>query len=127
MSRMTSHNVYKYDRTTLWIAYGVPMFFTTLVVIAGMFAILLSGVSYSDNFSTIVRVCQTAKLSVGVEDQDQAGCDPLPTYLEKARLDFSVHSANASAYELVSTNGVEQDVDLVPKHPPMRSNSRITI
>ena len=92
-----------------------------------MFAILLSGASYSGNFSTIVRVSRTAKLSVDVVDQDGSGCDPLPTYLEKARLDLGVNTMTASAYELVETGAEEQDVELVPKHPKMRSNTRMTI
>ena len=97
------------------------MLFATIVAVAGVFAILQNGASYSSNFSTIVRVGRTAKLSVDVADQDGSGCDPLPTYLEKARLDVDVLSATANAYELVETGAEEQDVDLVPKHPKMRS------
>lgn len=127
MSVGTYHNIYSYDRTTLWIAYGIPLFCATLVTVAGIFAILQSGASYSGNFSTIVRVSRTAKLSVDVADQDGSGCDPLPKYLEKARLDLGVNNATASTYELVQTGTEEQDVDLVPKNPKMRSDTRMTI
>ena len=103
------------------------MFFATLVVITGMFAILLSGVSYSSNFSTIVRVSRTARLSVNVADQDGSGCDPLPKYLEKARLDLGDNTAAASTYKVVETGKQDQDVNLVSKDPKMRSDTRMTI
>ena len=127
MSVGTYHTVYSYDRTTLWIAYGIPLFFATLVVIAGMFAILLSGASYSGNFSTIVRASRTAKLSVDVADQDGSGCDPLPKYLERARLDLGASTTTANTYELVETGTEEQDVDLLPKDPKMESDTSMTI
>ena len=92
-----------------------------------MFAIVLSGASYSGNFSTIVRVSRTAKLSVDVADQDRSGCDPLPKYLERARLDIGVNTTTASAYELVETGTEEQEVYLVSKDPKIRSDTRVTI
>ena len=92
-----------------------------------MFAILLSGASYSGNFSTIVRVSRTAKLSVDVADQDGSGCDPLPRYLERARLDLGLNNATTNTYELVETGTEEQDVDLVPKDQKMRSDTKKTI
>ena len=91
------------------------MFFVTLVIVGGMLAILLSGASYSGNFSTIMRVSRTAKLSVDVSDQDGSGCDPLPKYLEKARLDLGVNTATGKTYELVDMGAEEQNVDLMPK------------
>ena len=36
VSLETYQNIYTYDRVTLWIAYGLSLFLTTLAVIAGM-------------------------------------------------------------------------------------------
>ena len=98
-----------------------------LAVAAGMFVVLLSGASYSDKFSTIVRVSRRARLSVDIASQDKSGCDPLPLYLENARLDVGGNAATANTYELVETGVEEQDVNSVPKHPKMRPMTRMTI
>jgi hypothetical protein len=68
------------------------VFFAGLAVIAGLIVLILSGASYSDNFSTIFRVSRTAKLSVEVMDQDRSGYDPLPDYLKRARLDIDANT-----------------------------------
>ncbi|KAF4626926.1 hypothetical protein G7Y89_g11231 [Cudoniella acicularis] len=99
----TYQNLYNYDRATLWIAYGLSILFTTLAVIIGMIALILNGASYSNNFSTIIRVSRTTELNVEVTDQDVFGRDPLPSYLKHARLNMGVKTANTNAYEMVET------------------------
>ena len=87
VSLTTSQNIYLYDKTTLWIAYGLSMLFTALAVLIGMVAMLSNGESYSNSFSSIVRVARTADLSAEVRGKDGSGSDPLPPYLKEARLD----------------------------------------
>ena len=94
VSLETYHNIYKYDWETLWISYGLAVLFTTLAVVAGVVALILNGVSYSDNFSTIVRVSRTADMSVEVMDDDGDGREPLPKYLKEARFDMHARSAD---------------------------------
>ncbi|KXT04967.1 hypothetical protein AC578_10324, partial [Pseudocercospora eumusae] len=80
--------IYVYDALTLWISYGLAILFTTVAVAAGWIAIFLNGCSYSDNFSTFVRVGRMAVMSNEVKAEDLSGCDPLPEYLERTRIDI---------------------------------------
>ncbi|KAL8753297.1 MAG: hypothetical protein Q9184_005465 [Pyrenodesmia sp. 2 TL-2023] len=97
VSLPTYQNIYIYDRATLWIAYGLSLLFSTLAAIVGLVAITLSGASYSNQFSTIVRVAKTGELNVDPGDQrsDGFGRDPLPEHLKHARLDMRDHSGHA--------------------------------
>jgi hypothetical protein len=81
--------VYDYDAATLWLAYGIAILFTLLAVAIGFYAIVANGASFTNDFSTIVRVTKSAELSVEIEEEDGAGKNPLPKYLEKARLGIS--------------------------------------
>ena len=45
--------------------------------------------SFTNDFSTIVRVAKTASLSVAIEDRDGMGFEPLPNYLKSAQLDLA--------------------------------------
>jgi len=51
-----------------------------------MTALLLSGASYDNTFSTIVRVGRTAEMSVAVVGDEGAGYQPLSKHLAKARM-----------------------------------------
>lgn len=103
-------NIYRYDVAILWIAYGLSIFFALLGVIAGFIALWLNGASYSDSFSTVLRVSRTAELSVDVQRKDGMGSDPLPRYLENARLDLigsATHSRESRVPLPLSQNPVE--------------------
>ncbi|KAL8877387.1 MAG: hypothetical protein Q9192_008676 [Flavoplaca navasiana] len=88
---------FHYNHSTLWIAYGLSILFSALAAIAGIGVIVLGGASYSNQFSTVVRVAKTGDLDVDIVDQksDGFGRDPLPDYLEHARLDMWGHRGNA--------------------------------
>lgn len=124
VSLETYHNVYHYDQVTLWIAYGLAILFTLLAAVAGMAALIINGASYSDNFSTIVRISRTAELSVEVMDYDGSGHDPLPTYLKHARIDLGANAENTKAVETAETPSEQQSLVSTPQNPPARS--RIT-
>ena len=98
-----------------------------LAVIAGMASLILSGVSYSYNFSTIVRVGRKAELSVEVMDQDGSGRDPLPEYLKHARLDIGPNTATAKELETAESPAEQQSLVSVPGHPSSRSRTVRTI
>ena len=88
ISVATGVSVYSYNAKTLWLAYGLAILFSVLSVAAGLYAIFVSGRSYSKHFSTIVRVARTADLSEDVLEHERSGEDPLPRRLKHARLDF---------------------------------------
>ncbi|KAK4890403.1 hypothetical protein LTR27_010931 [Elasticomyces elasticus] len=77
---------YVYDRTTLWIAYGLAILFSTFVVAVGLAFLVISGASYDTTFSTIVRVARAAHLNADLMVDEGAGYQPLPKRLAKARL-----------------------------------------
>ena len=86
MASSTYHNVYQYTRRRLWITYGVSLLCATVAVALGLHAIIAGGASYSNEFSTILRVSRHAYLDHEVAQCDAAGTDPLPKYLAKATL-----------------------------------------
>lgn len=79
-------NIYVYDATTLWTAYGVTMFFAALTVLAGIATICEDGAAYDKSFSTILRKSRVMH-AVGVTDVDtlvllrDGGSMPLPKEL----------------------------------------------
>ncbi|KAK3625747.1 hypothetical protein LTR56_020251 [Elasticomyces elasticus] len=77
---------YAYDRTTLWIAYGLAILFSTSAVIVGLVFLVVSGASYDTTFSTIIRVAKAAHLNADLLGDEGAGYQPLPQRLAKARL-----------------------------------------
>jgi hypothetical protein len=72
----------------------------------GLYALALNAESYSNSFSTILRVSRTADLSVEVRNEDHSGRDPLPDYLKYATLDCRMA---ASAYSTIP--GVEEHME----------------
>jgi len=129
------HNAYKYDQQLLWITYGLSLAGATLAVAGGMIALILNRASYSDNFSTVFRVSQTAQLNVDMKDNDGLGQDPLPKYLKHATLDLkprenpsivtgtkeSGTSAESESLVVEQTNVVEEQSDT--ENPPQNSIS----
>jgi hypothetical protein len=85
------------------------------VVVAGIITLSSSGASYSNKFSTIVRVSRTAELNDEVKDNDGSGYDPLPTYLKNARLNIGANTATANTYEMTDTPPEEQSLVPVSK------------
>ncbi|KAK3618378.1 hypothetical protein LTR56_024682 [Elasticomyces elasticus] len=77
---------YVYDQTTLCIAYGLAILFSTLAVVVGLVFLVVSGTSYDTTFSTIVRVARAAHLNADLIGDEGAGFQPLPKRLANARL-----------------------------------------
>ena len=66
----------------------MAVFLATLAVVFGLATIFLTGVSYSDNFSSVFRAARGAKLSEMLREEDSDGHDPLPRYLARAEVSF---------------------------------------
>jgi hypothetical protein len=82
----TYHNVYVYTVRRLWIAYALATAGAIVPVALGLYAIFATGASYSNEFSTILRVSRRAHLDKDVSDVAANGRDPLPKNLAKATL-----------------------------------------
>lgn len=81
------HNIYIYNKQTLWVVYGLSIALTIPCVVIAMKTMLRSGASYSSDFSTIFRTAHFAYLPNAME-QDADGQDPLPKRLADARVLF---------------------------------------
>lgn len=71
---------------TLWIAYGVAIFFAALAVATGSTAMWLNGVAYDASFSTILRTSYIGEVATGRPEYlpHNDGSRPLPKQLAKA-------------------------------------------
>jgi hypothetical protein len=78
--------VYTYAAVKLWIAYGLEIFFTLLIMLIGIGYFLANGASYNSNLSSIVRSAGNAILSTEIEERHMNAKDPLPSYLSGATI-----------------------------------------
>ena len=76
-------------RYKLWLAYGLAISLSALIVIIGLLAIYINGASFSYSFSSILRLSRGAEISVDINKADLDGRDPLPRYLKEATVKFS--------------------------------------
>lgn len=78
---ITFPNIYVYSAFKLWIAYGIAILSTMIASLIGLIAIISSGASFSNNFSSVMRSAWNAELNVDVRLEDANSRDPLPEYL----------------------------------------------
>ncbi|KAH7120573.1 hypothetical protein EDB81DRAFT_952453 [Dactylonectria macrodidyma] len=88
VEKWTSQSVYDYSASTLWITYGIAIFFTVVSVLVGTIVVISSQSAYTSQFSTFLRVSQNVHLHETVAPQDKSGRDPLPTYLQRMLVGF---------------------------------------
>lgn len=79
-------NVYTYAARRLWIAYGLALALTLLVVGAGCVNVVNAGATYSNRFSTVLRTTRGAELDTLVTTEHRGGEDPAPRAVRQARL-----------------------------------------
>ncbi len=105
----TRENIYIYAVYKLWLAYGLAIGATAVIAMFGLAAIILNHASFSNRFSTILRLSRGAQLSTEINHAELCGRDPLPAYAEKAIVRFSQEqmsrTRNSSAYELIDREG----------------------
>jgi hypothetical protein len=88
VTSVRSENVYVYSQSLLWIGYGISLFLGSVFVTMGMVALIHNGASYSDIFSTVLRVTGLTTVDKVILPEDMNGRDPLPTYLAHAMVTF---------------------------------------
>lgn len=84
----TVRNVYVYGAPILWISYGLALAFSTAGVMVGLAVMGVTGVAFSNNFSTYLRTIRRAGLSLEIHSSDIDGADPVPKYLAGAQVAF---------------------------------------
>ncbi|KAJ9615922.1 hypothetical protein H2200_001999 [Cladophialophora chaetospira] len=72
---------YVYEPEALIIAYAISNIISLLCVMIGVFAIYQNGASFTNYFSTIVRVTNHLDLEESIDEKDRSGADPLPSQL----------------------------------------------
>lgn len=90
-----TQNTYSYDSKNLLISYGLAVSFALLAGIAGCISIYLTGASYSNKFSTVLRTTRGPELEELVSHNDRTGVDPLPKRLAKSRIDLRCGQAES--------------------------------
>ena len=81
-----TRNLYSYSQKNLIVSYSTALSLALLASIAGCVTIFLNGASYTQKFSTVLRM--TMGLEQVVTENDRSGADPLPKYLSRARVDL---------------------------------------
>ena len=84
-----TRNIYSYRYKNLLLSYGVALALSLLACIVGWMSIINNNASYSNRFSTVLRVLSGGNVTGFVAPEDCKGRDPLPKYLAKARIDLS--------------------------------------
>jgi len=81
----TFESQFVYEPRTLLVAYGISTLVALLCVAMGVYALRQNGVSYTNSFSTIVRVTRDPELDKLIEDEgDLQGTDPVPPHIHNA-------------------------------------------
>ncbi|KAI4162455.1 MAG: hypothetical protein LQ342_003870 [Letrouitia transgressa] len=84
-SRM-SRNVYIYNANHLWLAYGLGLGLTLLVVGVGCWNVISADTSYSNRFSTVLRTSRGQELDDLVATEYRKGEDPVPRAIQRAQM-----------------------------------------
>lgn len=88
MKKREYFNTYRYDRSRLALAYGVAIALTALAVAVGAYTIAHTGRSYSNKFSTTVRISRSEKHGLLIAAEDRQGEDPLLQHIAKEEVRF---------------------------------------
>ncbi|KIW34877.1 uncharacterized protein PV07_01624 [Cladophialophora immunda] len=97
--RQRFESQFVYEPRALLVAYGLSAFFALICVLLGVHALLHNGASYTNSFSTIVRVTRDPALSRLIADEgDLQGAEPVPKHIHRAevRLGRSAKSVSPS-------------------------------
>jgi hypothetical protein len=84
-----TRNIYFYRYKNLLLSYGLALGLSLLACMVGCMSIINNKVSYSNRFSTVLRVLSGGSVTSLVAPEDCKGRDPLPKYLAKARIDLT--------------------------------------
>lgn len=76
--------MYVYNSYKLWLAYGIALASSVIAVAVGLYSMAANNASYSNEFSTIVRVARHAISDPKLDTEDN-GSDPLIKSLAEAR------------------------------------------
>ncbi|PVH94144.1 hypothetical protein DM02DRAFT_693815 [Periconia macrospinosa] len=92
--------IYVYDRSDLFLAYGLSFLAVCICAVIGLHAFFVNHGSYQNVFSTFLRTTNDAQMRNLIEQEDN-GADPLPKYLAQATVNVMARKETAYvAWEL---------------------------
>lgn len=86
VTRFSAQNVFSYAPRNLFIAYGIGILFSLIVVIFGLLCIKSASSSYTNSFSTILRTTRNSELDAVVPSAETSGAELLSKHLSNVRL-----------------------------------------
>jgi hypothetical protein len=79
---LQSLNTFTYAPRGLVIAYGTAISLSSICLAFGLAAIYSNGVTYTNNFSTFLRMTRDKAFDVSIQgEEDCCGADPLPDHI----------------------------------------------
>jgi len=113
---LSNDNVYHYSQWELVLSYGLAILLSSLGVGIGLWCISENEASYSNNFSTLLRVTRDSNLRDIIHDKDTSAVDPAPRYLEKVKVqlcNISSGESDGAQYAIrVSSDGSKTAGDI---------------
>ncbi|KAH8800282.1 hypothetical protein F5884DRAFT_548026 [Xylogone sp. PMI_703] len=101
---LESQLVYRYNKLDLWAPYGTAIACTIVCVILGGYALLESGLSYSNSFSAIVLATRDKSFDEMVPIDNLGGQDPLPKDVARTKVIYVRDTGEGSGYRVQATN-----------------------
>ncbi|KAH7186164.1 uncharacterized protein B0J16DRAFT_305840 [Fusarium flagelliforme] len=86
ITRFSAQNAFSYEPRNLFIAYGIGILFSLIVVIFGFLCIKSASASYTNSFSTILRTTRNTDLDTIVTSTETSGAEPLSKEMGNVRL-----------------------------------------
>ena len=86
VTRFSTQNAFSYEPRNLFIAYGIGLLFSLIVVMFGLLCIKSASASYTNSFSTILRTTRNPELDAIVPSAESSGAEPLSKHLSNVRL-----------------------------------------
>jgi hypothetical protein len=85
---VTFSNVYTYSADLLWLAYGMAIGATIISIITGFITVSVNNGSYSDGFSTVLRIASNISLSRPLQFDETTGKQPTPDHVKDIVVSF---------------------------------------
>jgi hypothetical protein len=86
--------IYTYQPFDLWFAYGIALLCNALCFLIGIIALHRNGLSYSNDFTTVLRTTRNPNLDLLVTESESNGAAPVP----KHTLDGTLTYRRANEY-----------------------------
>lgn len=88
MTVTNPQNIYAYQPFDLALSYSIAIFAAVMCAAIGYLAMMKNGLSYTNNFSTILRATRGEDLDTLVADGEVNGADPLPVFIAGMELRY---------------------------------------